>query len=458
MAGYAEWLQEPAAQPAFQAALGVLRGTKGKRVLVYSHDDPDGITSAAIAGRLLAALGADEARILLPPTFELEESRVAADIREFPADVMLICDKGTIGYYGNFKKYVPQVLVIDHHWKIGGEAEGITVYSPGAWCCAAFLLHNLATALDVRDDGMDFLALIGMKGDWAVEPVTGQPASPYVKAFYDEVAPRWQRWLTPFSGGRPTWFDVSQREKTCLLSQAADLVSAMCGNGFQYFYNDREPALAEVDQPQLTLDVLLNAAQNPEALMAADSLPAVISQFEQREIVEKLWRYYQADWDKVSGFLDTSLPLIRFGSTQLFFFMGNNVALLPMLGSVKLGELAARCGCPSAIIMANLLADGSTHFCLRGAGDSGKEIHLGKIAQGVVQRLLAKHGQEHKELITGGGHPVAAEIKARVPAIPFHENLLDLLTYLNELAALAMKTNPTAEEKERRKTMGWEKE
>ncbi len=457
MAGYAEWLKETAAQPAFQAALEVLRGTKDKKVLVFSHDDPDGITSAAIVDRLLAALGAKEVRILLPPTFELEESRVAEAVKSFTADVMLICDKGTIGYYGDFTKYVPQVLVVDHHWKIGGDAEGITVYSPGAWCCAAFQLHNLATALGVRDEGMDFLALIGLKGDWSVEPVTGQPFSPYVKAFYDEVAPAWSEWLKPNRNGC-TWFDVSQREQSCLLSQAADLVSAMCGNGFQYFYNDRDPGLKDIDQPQFTLQVLLGAAQNTEALRAVCHLDAVIRLFEQSDIVAQLWAYYKADWDKVSGFLDTSLPLIRFGTTQLFFFMGNNVPLLPMLGSVKLGELAQRCGCPSAIIMANLLGDGSTHFCLRGAGDSGKEIHLGKIAQGVVQRLLAKHGQEHKDFITGGGHPVAAEIKARVPAIPFHENLLDLLQYLNELAALAAKDNPTAEETERRKMMGWEKE
>lgn len=457
MATYAEWLKEPAAAAGFQGALTLLRGVAGKKVLVYSHDDPDGVTSAAIAERLLQELGAKEVVILLPPTFELEVARVAEDAKKIKPEVLLICDKGTLGYYDQMLEHVPEVLVIDHHWVIG-KSEKVTLYNPGAWCCTAFLLHNLATALGVRDDGMDFLALVGMKADWAIEPVTGQPFSPYVKAFYDEVAPRWGEWLKPFSGGRPTWFDVNQREKTCLLSQVADLFSATSGNGFQYFYNDREPELKDIDQPQLTLQVLLAAAHDTEPLRAVCKLEGVIALLENSAIVAKLWKYYLADWAAVERMLDSSLPLLQFGNTQLFFFTGNNVPLLPMLGSVKLAELAARCGKPSAIIMANLLGDGSTHFCLRGAGDSGKEIHLGKIAQGMVQRLLAKYGQEHRDFITGGGHPVAAEIKARRPEIPFASNMLDLLQYLDEMARLANTANPTVEEKWRRKTMGWEKE
>lgn len=431
MGGYAAWVKEREADPAFARALETLRGARGRTVLLYSHDDPDGLTSALLLERLLAAQGAAKVITLLPPTFELEESRVAADAKQYHPDLVVISDKGTMGYYDHLLASVPRVLVIDHHFK-QGVPEKAVCYNPGAWCCSAFLVHNLATALGVRDEGMDFLALIGLKGDWAVEPATGT-VSPYIRAFYDEIAPAWERWLRPVAG-ECTWFDVNQRERTTLLSQSTELFCALCGNGFQYFYNDREPALKDVDQVALTKRALAAAAKDVARLRTLSTRGEVLEALAEAPTAARLWAWYQADWKRVAHLLDAVIPVVKCGGTQLFLFIGNNIPLLPMIGSVKLYELTKSKGTTGALMMGNALANGTTHFSLRGNSD---EVHLGKICDQVVRRLLARYGQEHKDFITGGGHALAAELKIRREWIPFHRNLCDLLGYLGELEELA---------------------
>jgi len=450
MKKYNAWVETLRDDKIFCQALSILEKVKGKRVLLYSHDDPDGLTAALIVEHILKKQGAKRVVTQLPPTFELEESRVAADAKKYKPQLMIICDKGTMGYYDQMLKSVPEILVIDHHWR-QGEVKKTVTYNPGAWCCTAFLAHNLATALGHRDAGLDFLALIGLKGDWALEPVT-KTVSPYVIPFLDELAKPWKNWLKPIKD-RCTWFDVNQRSKTCLLSQVAELYSALCGNGFQYYYNDREAALRKIDQPVFTMKALAAAAKKTAKLQSCRKLTEVIAAQPAAATVKKLWNYYLQDWEMVEHQLDSALPVVKLGQNQIYLFVGNNIPLAPMIGSVKLYQLTQKTKGAGALIMGNILANGSTHFSFR--GNSG-EVHLGKMADRLVKRLLRRYGQKHKDIITGGGHPFAAEWKVRYAGAPFHRNLGELLAYLDELETLVAKKRPTAKEKARRIDLGWE--
>ncbi|HLD29601.1 MAG TPA: DHH family phosphoesterase, partial [bacterium] len=111
---YLEFLETEKKRIALEPLLQLLSGLAKRRVLVYSHDDPDGLTSALIFTRLLKKLDIPF-RLLFPSTYELEKERLETDLRKESVETVFLLDKGTMGYYDEYAGLVKNFIVIDHH-------------------------------------------------------------------------------------------------------------------------------------------------------------------------------------------------------------------------------------------------------------------------------------------------------------------------------------------------------
>ena len=402
---------------AFAAIVDGLRSKRWKRILIFADDDPDGGTAAAILIRLFKALGI-EYRVDLPAPFELEAFRVQAWADRERFDAIFCIDKGTCGYYDDFAVPGRDFVVIDHHLYQGTPAKCI-VYNPRKPCCTAYLCHRILTA-------------VGLRADWSIRPHTF-PIADYIVPFYDEASAKFPRLFEKIRT-RPTWMEIDQREWTLVLNQIAELSFAVTGGGFQYWYGDRDPALKDTHPPTLHLDALLELGQNAANLPAVDSLDRFVRMIPNSETIRRMYEWYLKDWDSTSAKLDNAFRAGQIGPVTVYFFVGGEVPLLPMIGSVKLGDLVKKNGDEAAaLIMAVRLNNGWTHFSMRGTSE---KIHLGKICSNLASRLVGRHG--FKDEITGGGHPQASECKIRRPEISFFDNLRELTEYLHRLESAAV--------------------
>ena len=144
-----------------------LNRIKGKKVLLYTHDDPDGLTSGSLLKRLVELKGGS-VKVFLPDTYELEEKRLRKDLAEDDYSMVILSDKGTMGYYSDYASLVDDFLVIDHHPPIGVPA-GIHLINPNMKgynsCSTSFLAHMLMEYHGEGDLYDDYLSLLGLKGD-----------------------------------------------------------------------------------------------------------------------------------------------------------------------------------------------------------------------------------------------------------------------------------------------------
>jgi len=389
----------------------LLKTARGKKCLVFFHDDPDGLTSGAIIVKVLEKLGASVTP-KIPDTMELEKFRIEEELKQKKYDMLFIIDKATMGYYNDYNSLIKDVVIIDHHPLIGELPKNCIVYNPSVpkytFCSAALLCNNIAELTGTRDKNTDLLALIGLKGDWAIEPATDFVA-PFAKPFYDEVSSVFPNLLKKVQG-RPTMFEVSQRSVTTVLNQLSEFYFALSGGGFQYFYNDRVDDIKDKSQ--------VNFAYLTLADIRADdykSLDDFISKIYFRDIAKKVYNCFLEDWDKAMGMFENIALLDIVGDAKVYLFMGNNVPLMPMAGSVKLYDLGASC----VLVMVNWLGTGrGVHFSFRANTD---KVHCGNIAFGMTDKLVALFG--NKGIISGGGHPRAAEFRTRTSGVSLFETL-----------------------------------
>lgn len=397
------------------------REVNGKNVLIFTHEDPDGLAAGCMLKRLFEMMGG-RVRVELPRTYELEESRLDDELSNNHYYMVVIADKGTMGYYDDYVNKAEKIVVIDHHPLQGERLEKILVMNPqlhGDYksCSTSFLVHMLMTYFEKDEKYDDFLALAGLKGDWAVEPAT-EVVSDYVKDFYNE------RVIGTFDGlvkkvvSRPTMFEVSQREKTTLLNQTAELYFALGGGGFGYFYNNRHEKLKDISQPGFSFDIMEKQREKFN-FNSWNSLEDFIDDTENPEIVNLIFNFFKDDWENTNRSFSGSTLLTKLGGTDVYFFLGRGVSLMPMAGSVYLNELKKEsAGREVLFIMVNTEMSGNVHFSIRGTAD---EVHCGKICGNLAERLVAKYG--HKDQITGGGHPFAAECRTRSSGVRLSQAL-----------------------------------
>jgi len=387
----------------------LLKNVRGKNCLVFFHDDPDGLTSGVIMVKTLEKLGA-LVTMKIPETMELEKSRIDEELKQKKYDVLFIIDKATMGYYNEYVSLIKDVVIIDHHPLIGDFPKSCIVYNPSVpnytFCSAALLCNNIAELTGTRDENTDFLTLVGLKGDWAIEPATDFIA-PFARPFYDEAAKSFPRMLKKIQS-RPTMFEVSQRSVTTVLNQLAEFYFALSGGGFQYFYNDRVNEIKDKSQVNLAYITLYDAKADD-----FKSLDDFINKIYFRDIAKKIYGCFLEDWDKAIKMFDNIALLDIIGGASVYFFMGSNVPLMPMAGSVKLYNLGAEC----VLVMINWLGTvNGVHFSFRA---NTNNVHCGNIAAGMTEKLVALFG--NKGIITGGGHPRAAEFRTRTSGVPLFE-------------------------------------
>ncbi len=420
--------QELKESPAFSSIVERLKLKRWRNILIFADDDPDGGTAAAILIRTLLRLGITYS-IDLPAPFELEGFRVKEWTDRNKFDAIFCIDKGTCGYYDDFVVPGRDFVVIDHHL-FQGDPKKCVVYNPKKPCCTAYLCHRIMTALGFRTDFDDFVALVGLRSDWSIRPHVTAVAD-YIAPFYDEASKKFPRLLVR-NQARPTWMEIDQREWTLVLNQIAELSFAVTGGGFQYWYGDRDPSLKDRHPPTLHLNALLKLGQDGMPLSSIESLDDFFRFLPDEKIIRRMYDWYLKDWEAGSSYLDNAFCVKKIGPVSLYFYVGGDIPLLPMIGSVKLGEMVKKRKDEAAIlIMAVQLKNGWTHFSMRGTSE---KIHVGKICSNLAAKLVARHG--FKDEITGGGHPQAAECKIRRPEISFFSNLSELGLYLSKLESL----------------------
>ncbi len=414
----------------FIKALEFLKNLKGKKVYLFSHDDPDGITSGVLMSRLLENLEIEH-EVFFPGAFVLNSK----DFPDSEYDAAIVMDKGSLPQYSEFGDLGKEFLFIDHHFT-PGLPKNVTVYNPNKpnpgpykGCSASFLVHNFLTALGQESIFYDFFCLVGLKGDFAIEPVT-KIVSDYVKSFYESVEKKFSKLLYPMKI-HPTMFDVEQREKSCFLNQFTELIHAVSGGGFQFFYNDYDKSLKDVNQPLLSFDYLRELEDNRFHFNDVTNLYDFINKSSYKEPLSKIYQYYERDWDKGIGVINNALLLATVKDTGFFLYSGNKVKLMPMLGSVSIFDLKVENKLEHGmIIMASKEAD-VVHFSVRATGGA---FHSGKLCSNMAEEWKKNRNPKTNENnISGGGHPRAAECVSRLDSIDFGPALHSFLDLFKEL-------------------------
>ena len=285
-----------------------------------------------------------------------------------------------------------------------------------------------------REEFDDLLALIGLKGDWAIEPVSGACAD-FVRPFFKKYALDNFKNLFTFVKERPTMFDASQRDGTCVISLISEVIHGCGGGGFSYFYNDREPALKDVLHPDLCAKALEEISGKVDEIKKVRSVKDFISLIPEKEqtLLKKIWNYFLEDWEKASSMLDSSARILKLEDTSIYLFVGPKVPLLPMIGSIKLFDLkAAGKDKLAQIIMVSAVSDSYTHVSVRATGN---RVHSGMICN-ELQDTLRERYPESKQFISGGGHPVAAECTVKTDKVTFLNVLTRVTEVLNEMSSI----------------------
>lgn len=409
--------------PHLEKIVNLLKSLKGKKIITFSHDDPDGVTSASVFKRLTDKLGIEN-KILFPTKYELSEQEVKDAINKYyyPSAIFIL-DKGTIEYYKNYVEIVKNIVIIDHHPVIGNNFENLLVFNPSiekyTQCSGSLLLNILFNLFESSKEEEDFITLIGLKSDWAIDPLNNIIPE-FVKPFYEyKIIPKFEFLVVPEENLSSTIFEITSRQKSNLLNHLAQLFFAITGGGFQYFYNDRSIKLKDIYQPEFCFNIFMNKLK----IEKFSTIDEFINLLNDKEKVSLIYEYFLDDIKSTENLFDQNTVLgKKINDVELYLFFGKQVRLMPMVGSVKLYEYAK--GKEAAIIMFNIEKNGSVHISFRGNTD---KIHLGKLANDTAQTLVKEFG--HPNEITGGGHPRAAELRTRESGVCY----VDILKTFFEL-------------------------
>ncbi|PIU18113.1 MAG: hypothetical protein COT16_03235 [Elusimicrobia bacterium CG08_land_8_20_14_0_20_44_26] len=399
---YTQFVEKEAARIGLDSIAERIEKNKGRSALLYCHDDPDGIASGIILKRLLKKKKVGVI-LMIPTNMELPKKRLVDDLRKNPVDMVFVLDKATMGYYDDYADIHNGIIVIDHHPLLGEPLKRITVSNPVLdeyrRCSASFVLHILASKCGEAHEAEDIASLVGLMGDWAIEPATDD-ISDYVEPFYESVKGRYG-WLLEKIKSRPTMFDVKQRKKTTLLSQMTEIIFALGGGGFQYFYNDRDETLREITDGSFALRNLEAYLEKPSKFESENDF---LEHLPEKERAKKMFAYYKEDWECTASKMRDAKLVKTSDNTDIFVFAGENVKLMPMVGSVELYTLPAKSE-DSLFIMISDKGTKGFHFSFRSKKGL---IHCGNFAHNLAVSFQERYGLDNA---AGGGHPCAAECR-----------------------------------------------
>jgi len=143
-----------------------LKETEKKPVRIISHNDTDGITSAAILSKALKRL---EKRFSLRIVKNLEKEIVEKELERNEREVILFADLAS-GSLGCFKELKEKIFILDHHEINKNHLnEKIKIINPHLFneenICSAGIAYLFAKALLPENEDLSSLAVIGMIGD-----------------------------------------------------------------------------------------------------------------------------------------------------------------------------------------------------------------------------------------------------------------------------------------------------
>lgn len=417
--------QQKVSNVGLQKIVDLLLSLKDKQIVTFCHDDPDGITSGIIFKRLTDKLAIKNI-LFFPYSFVLSRKEVLEIKEKYSPEALFIIDKGTIQDYNSFAEIIKNVVVIDHHPKIGEQFDKIILYNPAiptyVRTSGCLLVHILSTLFNNTNKYDDFICLIGMKCDWAVDPLNNDIAE-FCLPFYEERIKPYYLWLEEKRNDlKPTMFDIKNQNITCLLNQISELFFAVTGGGFQYFYNSYNEKLKNIDQPKFCYEAFLTEFE----IKKFNNINEFINFLPQqnKEIITLIYDLFLSDWEKTEKQFDEQTILSKeINGIKIFLFFGKDIKLMPLVGSKKLYQY--KNDKDAVIIMFNIEKDGSIHISFRGTTD---KIHLGKIASSVADRLNSK--LQDKTKISGGGHPFAAECKIKNNSVDFLDVLYETINFL----------------------------
>lgn len=447
-----QWQELKESSEGLREILQVIKNPAGK-ALIFSHDDPDGITSGLIIKRTLEKCGWTTC-LKLPEGFMLQKEQLDNALKENPdTKAIFLMDKGTLSAYDDYATEIP-VYIVDHH-PSPKAPEKCVWFNPSlpayTWCSTSILAHGIATLSETREDFDDFLSLMGIKGDWAIEPVKGI-ISGFVIPFFAEYGQKFKNLLSLVKE-RPTMFDAEQRDYTCLLSRVTEYVHATGGGGFSYFYNDRDESLRDVNHPECIAFALESISGKVKDIFSIQSLEDFVKLLDEKYVthLEKIFKFFLEDWQSANTMLDSSAKILQLEKTGIYLFTGPKVPLLPMIGSIKLFDLKKNAGDELAqIIMVSSVAKDYTHVSVRGTGD---RVHSGKFC-GEMQDSLKEKYPEVAACISGGGHPKAAECTIKTDKVTFLNVLTRVTEVLSEMKAID--EDPSSHDKPRAEKLGLE--
>ena len=436
-----------------------LRERKRLRVLNFSHNDSDGITSAFIIRRIFERYLGAEVVTKMPQHFKLwEEALVEALNEEGKFDLLVISDKGTFEVYDDLLKHIKPILIIDHH-QLDGTPKKCTLFNPtietSEYASAASLLcHVLSSKLGFADIYDDFAALLGCRGDFAFDPVEGTSAE-FARPFIDMAKEKFPL-VFEVKKGAPTMYEMVDRERTALINQIGEVLHSGC---LAHLYS-RALGLPETYGPTLVHDFLLELVNRGEDPSKFSNLEDFLGKMSKGQLLSKVYGQFKADWQVLDGRADNAVFLGEIRGVGIYLIFAEEVesmktapfpAVLPFVASTKLEGLKRAGGHAHAMVVVFCQKAGGIHISMRGGGGL---INCGKMCFQLSTKLQELYSTEKG--IGGGGHARAAELLADKP-VQMYSVMHALLFIVDEMVGLAKALDSgiaTPEEAERADILG----
>lgn len=141
---------------------------EGKRMLVVTHIDADGLASGAMAFAALKRLGADVVLRTIPDL----DRRAIAELKEQKYDFFLFTDLGSTLVRDLVDAFDGRFLLIDHHQLAEQDADRPEVVNAwqygmdgGREACSSSMASMFARAFEGGDDELSYLAVVGALSD-----------------------------------------------------------------------------------------------------------------------------------------------------------------------------------------------------------------------------------------------------------------------------------------------------
>jgi hypothetical protein len=430
---YHEWVKAVTAESEqFQIIQRTMKelSASGGCILHFSHHDLDGVASAAIIKMGLEELGV-QVYSRLPTGFQIYKSDLLQGLEEYgPVDAVLVTDRGSDEDFDALTQLHGKIILLDHH-PSRNPSKKCLLYNPsladGNQTAASHLCHMLITSLGVSSIYLDFYALLGCRGDFTFDPVTGEREN-FVKVFMEyaeEILPN----LFQAFEGRPTRYDLVFRDRTTRINQLAEVLNAAC---FAHTYSGRSPKLSGIYGPTLCFQILRRAVEERWALQELSFTDARewFQSFPEGEILSEVYRLYLEDWERAMRWVEKLVKIGTAGGTAIYFVMGRDAPLMPLAASVKIHELKESIGEDILILV---LHEGSAGVNIS-ARETDQKIHCGFLLNTLAKRIAKSYGLS--ESVSGGGHARAGECIISTPKIKSEKIMEELMRLIQDITLI----------------------